>query len=37
MAWTGLEHFCVGRYDPPPPAEESEDFVVRFKNKAPYL
>ncbi|MCH93165.1 putative glycoprotease 1 -like, partial [Trifolium medium] len=27
VAWTGIEHFRVGRYDPPPPAEDPEDFV----------
>lgn len=30
VAWTGLEHFRVGRYDPPPPANEPEDYVVCF-------
>lgn len=34
MAWTGLEHFRVGRFDPPPPAVEPDDFMVRcFKQK----
>lgn len=28
VAWTGIEQFRVGRFDPPPPAEEPEDFVV---------
>lgn len=28
VAWTGIEHFRVGRYDPPPPADEPEDSVV---------
>lgn len=31
VAWTGLEHFRVGRYDPPPPADEPDDIVVCFK------
>ncbi|KAJ9680717.1 hypothetical protein PVL29_019897 [Vitis rotundifolia] len=31
VAWTGLEHFCMGRYDPPPPANEPEDYVVCLK------
>ena len=31
VAWTGIEHFRMGRFDPPPPAVESEDFVVGFK------
>ncbi|XP_025634149.1 probable tRNA N6-adenosine threonylcarbamoyltransferase, mitochondrial isoform X2 [Arachis hypogaea] len=30
VAWTGIEHFRMGRYDPPLPAEEPEDFVVCF-------
>lgn len=37
VAWTGLEHFRVGRYDPPPPATEPDDFVVWFLNKARYV
>lgn len=37
MAWTGLEHFRVGRFDPPPPAIEPDDFVVRSSNKAQYF
>ncbi|CAL9222436.1 unnamed protein product [Arabidopsis halleri] len=28
VAWTGLEHFRVGRYNTPPPATEPDDFVV---------
>jgi hypothetical protein len=32
VAWTGIEHFRVGRYDPPPPAEDPEDFQVCFLN-----
>lgn len=28
IAWTGIEHFRLGRYDPPPPADEPEDSVV---------
>lgn len=28
VAWTGIEQFRVGRYDPPPPAEDPEDYVV---------
>lgn len=30
IAWTGIEHFRVGRFDPPPPADETEDTIVRF-------
>lgn len=29
IAWTGIEHFHMGRYDPPPPACEPEDAMVR--------
>lgn len=28
VAWTGIEHFRLGRYDLPPPANEPEDAVV---------
>jgi N6-L-threonylcarbamoyladenine synthase len=28
VAWTGIEHFCMGRFDPPPPADEHEDYMV---------
>lgn len=28
IAWAGIEHFRMGRYDPPPPACEPEDAVV---------
>lgn len=31
VAWTGIEHFCVGRFDPPPPADDPEDVVVSWK------
>ncbi|GFY94228.1 glycoprotease 1 [Actinidia rufa] len=27
VAWTGIEHFRVGRFDPPPPADEAEDTI----------
>lgn len=30
MAWTGIENFCMGRFDPPPPADEPEDIEVFF-------
>lgn len=30
IAWTGIEHFRVGRFDPPPPADEAEDTIVCF-------
>lgn len=29
IAWAGIEHFRMGRYDPPPPACEPDDAVVR--------
>ncbi|KAK7390132.1 hypothetical protein VNO78_25431 [Psophocarpus tetragonolobus] len=35
IAWTGIEHFRVGRYDPPPPAEEPEDFVYDIRPRWP--
>ncbi|XP_073278774.1 probable tRNA N6-adenosine threonylcarbamoyltransferase, mitochondrial isoform X2 [Primulina huaijiensis] len=28
IAWTGIEHFQMGRYDPPPPACEPADALV---------
>lgn len=28
VAWTGIENFRVGRYDPPPPANDPDDFMV---------
>lgn len=28
VAWTGIEHFLLGRFDPPPPADEPEDAMV---------
>lgn len=28
VAWTGIENFRVGRFDPPPPVDEPEDTVV---------
>ncbi|KAL4188269.1 hypothetical protein AMTRI_Chr09g23060 [Amborella trichopoda] len=27
VAWTGIEHFRLGRFDPPPPEDEQEDTV----------
>lgn len=29
IAWTGIEHFRMGRYESPPPPNEPEDAVVR--------
>lgn len=28
VAWTGIENFRVGRFEPPPPANDPEDYVV---------
>lgn len=28
IAWTGIEHFRMGRFDPPPPATEPDDVKV---------
>lgn len=36
MAWTGIENFRMGRFDPPPPADEPEDFVVCMKTLITY-
>ncbi|KAI4356781.1 hypothetical protein L6164_000773 [Bauhinia variegata] len=35
IAWTGIEHFRMGRYDPPPPAEDPEDFVYDLRPRWP--
>ncbi|XP_031269688.1 probable tRNA N6-adenosine threonylcarbamoyltransferase, mitochondrial isoform X2 [Pistacia vera] len=35
VAWTGIEHFCVGRYDPPPSVIEPEDFVYDLRPRWP--
>ncbi|KAL0862251.1 hypothetical protein Bca101_041369 [Brassica carinata] len=35
VAWTGLEHFRVGRFDPPPPAIESDDFMYDIRPRWP--
>lgn len=35
VAWTGIEQFRVGRFDPPPPAEEPEDFVYDIRPRWP--
>ncbi|KAG6505172.1 hypothetical protein ZIOFF_037525 [Zingiber officinale] len=29
IAWTGIEHFLSGRFDPPPPDNEPEDAMVK--------
>ncbi|XP_044494843.1 probable tRNA N6-adenosine threonylcarbamoyltransferase, mitochondrial [Mangifera indica] len=35
VAWTGIEHFCVGRFDPPPPAIDPADFVYDLRPRWP--
>ncbi|KAF5183227.1 tRNA N6-adenosine threonylcarbamoyltransferase [Thalictrum thalictroides] len=35
VAWTGIEHFCKGRFDPPPPVDEPEDFVFDLRPRWP--
>lgn len=35
VAWTGLEHFRVGRFDPPPPAIEPDDYVYDLRPRWP--
>ncbi|XP_034708529.1 probable tRNA N6-adenosine threonylcarbamoyltransferase, mitochondrial isoform X1 [Vitis riparia] len=35
VAWTGLEHLRMGRYDPPPPANEPEDYVYDLRPRWP--
>ncbi|GAB4861896.1 glutamated carboxypeptidase [Ancistrocladus abbreviatus] len=35
VAWTGIEHFCQGRFDPPPPANEPEDAVYDLRPRWP--
>lgn len=37
VAWTGIEHFRVGRFDPPPPANELEDARVRLFSSSYYF
>ncbi|CAN6446015.1 unnamed protein product [Victoria cruziana] len=35
VAWTGIEHFRVGRFDPPPPANEPEDAILDVRPRWP--
>ncbi|GAA0156706.1 RNA processing factor [Lithospermum erythrorhizon] len=35
VAWTGIEHFRMGRFDPPPPANEPEDAVLDLRPRWP--
>ncbi|KAI0500165.1 hypothetical protein KFK09_018374 [Dendrobium nobile] len=35
VAWTGIEHFLLGRFDQPPPAREPEDYVYDIRPRWP--
>ncbi|KAJ4848726.1 glutamated carboxypeptidase [Turnera subulata] len=35
VAWAGIEHFRVGRFDPPPPAELPVDFMYDVRPRWP--
>ncbi|KAK9147924.1 hypothetical protein Scep_006681 [Stephania cephalantha] len=35
IAWTGIEHFTRGRYDPPPPADEPDDALLDLRPRWP--
>ncbi|KAK4788010.1 hypothetical protein SAY86_019329 [Trapa natans] len=35
VAWTGIEHFRMGRFDPPPPADEPDDIVYDLRPRWP--
>ncbi|KAG6582553.1 putative tRNA N6-adenosine threonylcarbamoyltransferase, mitochondrial, partial [Cucurbita argyrosperma subsp. sororia] len=35
VAWTGLEHYRIGRFDPPPPADEPEDTLYDVRPRWP--
>uniref|UniRef100_A0A803MA42 Glycoprotease 1 n=1 Tax=Chenopodium quinoa TaxID=63459 RepID=A0A803MA42_CHEQI len=35
VAWTGIEHFQMGRFDTPPPADEPEDTVYDLRPRWP--
>ncbi|KAL7203720.1 hypothetical protein ACSBR2_016887 [Camellia fascicularis] len=35
VAWTGIEHFRVGRFDPPPLADEAEDTILDLRPRWP--
>lgn len=35
VAWAGIEHFQMGRFDPPPPADEPEDTVYDLRPRWP--
>ncbi|KAJ4747254.1 tRNA N6-adenosine threonylcarbamoyltransferase [Rhynchospora pubera] len=35
IAWTGIEHYLMGRFDPPPPPNEPEDFQYDLRPRWP--
>ncbi|KAK9742809.1 hypothetical protein RND81_03G198800 [Saponaria officinalis] len=35
VAWTGIEHFRMGRFDPPPPVYEAEDTLYDLRPRWP--
>ncbi|KAF9616698.1 hypothetical protein IFM89_031715 [Coptis chinensis] len=35
VAWTGIEHFSKGRFDPPPSADEPDDYVFDLRPRWP--
>ncbi|CAN0889849.1 Probable tRNA N6-adenosine threonylcarbamoyltransferase, mitochondrial [Linum grandiflorum] len=35
VAWTGIEHFRMGRFDPPPPRDKPEDFKYDIRARWP--
>lgn len=35
VAWTGIEHFRMGRFDPPPPPNEPEDALLDLRPRWP--
>ncbi|TXG62680.1 hypothetical protein EZV62_009674 [Acer yangbiense] len=35
VAWTGIENFRMGRYDPPPPVDDPEDFLFDLRPRWP--
>ncbi|XP_043805829.1 probable tRNA N6-adenosine threonylcarbamoyltransferase, mitochondrial isoform X2 [Manihot esculenta] len=35
VAWTGIEHYCMGRFDPAPSADKAEEFVYDLRPRWP--
>ncbi|KAF6174351.1 hypothetical protein GIB67_014527 [Kingdonia uniflora] len=35
VAWTGIEHFRKGRFDPPPSADEPDDYTIDLRPRWP--